>query len=130
MILLWIALGGALGALARYGLSGVAYTAFGSRLPWGTLVVNLAGCFALGVLAELASRTAAVPADVRAAVGIGFLGSLTTFSTFALETWREVERGDWLAVTGNLLLNVAGGLALVFLGVAAARLLLHWRGAL
>lgn len=122
MTWLWIAIGGALGALARYGLSGAVYQVAGSRLPWGTLAANLVGCFLLGVLTELAVATGRLPPDLRAAVGIGFLGSFTTFSTFAFETWREVERGDWLAATGNLLLNLVGGLLLVFLGIAAVRL--------
>jgi len=129
MSLLWIAVGGALGALSRYGLSGWTYGAFGSRLPWGTLAVNLVGCFLLGLLTELALRTGWVSAEIRSAVAIGFLGSLTTFSTFAVETWREIERGDWLAALANTLLNTVGGLALVIAGVVAARALLRLRGA-
>lgn len=129
MLILWIAIGGALGALARYGLSGWVYGVAGARLPWGTLAVNLAGCFLIGVLAELTLRSGWVGPQVRAGVGIGFLGSFTTFSTFAVETWREMERGDWLAAGGNLLLNTVGGLALVMLGLLTARALLSLRGA-
>jgi CrcB protein len=129
MHLLWIAVGGALGAVARYALSGWTYAGFGSRLPWGTLVVNLVGCFFLGLLTEIALRTGWVSAEVRSALAIGFLGSLTTFSTFAVETWREIERGGWAAALANALLNTVGGLAFVVAGVIAARALLRLRGA-
>lgn len=129
MVILWIAVGGALGALARYGLSGWVYGIAGSRLPWGTVAVNLAGCFLLGVVAELTLRSGWVGPQMRAGLGIGFLGSFTTFSTFAVETWRELERGDLVAAVGNLLLNVVGGLLLVVLGLLAARALLALRGA-
>ena len=130
MTLLWIALAGAAGALARYGLSGLAYAVFGTRLPWGTLVVNLSGCFALGLLSELTGRTGWVSPELRAAAAIGFLGSFTTFSTFGLESFRALEAGDWTAGAWNIGLNLLGGLLLVFLGSLAARWLLSLRGVL
>ena len=114
----------------RYGLAGLTHVAFGARLPWGTLVVNLTGCFLLGLLSELAARTGWIGAEQRAAAAIGFLGSFTTFSTFALESFRSLESGDWVAVASNIALNVAGGLMLVFLGILLARWILTLRGPL
>jgi len=130
VMLLWIAIAGALGALARYGLAGLAHVFFGARLPWGTLVVNLTGCFLLGLLSEVAARTGWVGAELRAAAAIGFLGSFTTFSTFALESFRSLEAGDWVGAASNIGLNVAGGLMLVFLGILSARWMLTLRGPL
>lgn len=130
MILVWIAVAGAAGALARYALAGIAHTLFGVRLPWGTLLVNLAGCFLLGVLSEVSSRTGWASPEVRAAAAIGFLGSFTTFSTFGLESFRSLEAGDWSGALSNIGLNVGGGLALVFLGVLTGRWLLTLRGML
>ena len=130
MILIWIAVAGAAGALARYGLSGLAHALFGARLPWGTLAVNLTGCFALGVLAEIAARTGWVSAEFRTAAAIGFLGSFTTFSTFGFESFRAIEAGDWAGAASNLGLNVGGGVLLVFLGVLSGRWLLSLRGLL
>jgi CrcB protein len=129
-MLLWIAVAGAAGALARYGLSGLAHVLFGARLPWGTLAVNLTGCFLLGLLSELAARTGWVSAELRTAVAIGFLGSLTTFSTFGLESFRALQAGDWPGMASNIGLNVGGGILLVFLGVLAARWFLTLRGPL
>ena len=129
-MLIWIAVAGAAGALARYGLSGLAHVIFGARLPWGTLVVNLTGCFALGVLSEITARTGWVSAEFRTATAIGFLGSFTTFSTFGFESFRAIEAGDWAGAASNLGLNVAGGLLLVFLGILAGRWLITLRGLL
>lgn len=123
MIFLWIALGGACGAVARYGLSEAVTAAAGDRLPWGTLAANLLGCFALGFLVEMARRSG-LDALVVQGVGVGFLGSFTTFSTFALESWSHLDRGQWTHLAANLALNVVLGVALVVAGIAAARALL------
>ena len=96
----WLAIGlaGALGALARYGLSGWVHRFAGPDFPAGTLAVNLAGCFVLGLLTELARHVGWVSPEVRVWVGIGFLGAFTTFSTFGVETFRAAEAGDWHGV--------------------------------
>jgi len=130
MAWLGIAAGGALGALARYGLSGLVHAWAGSRLPWGTLAVNLIGCFALGLLMELSRQTGWVPAEFRLVAGVGFLGAFTTFSTFGVETLLALEGGDWLGAAWNVALNVAGGLLLAFGGAVTARWLAALRGAL
>jgi len=123
MTLLGIALAGAAGTLARYGLSGLMHRLLGAAFPWGTLTVNLIGCCLLGFLLELSRQTGWVSPDFRTIAGIGFLGGFTTFSTFGVETYRAFETGDWLAATLNLLANVAGGLLLVAAGSTLARFL-------
>lgn len=125
----WLAIGvaGALGALARYGLSGWVHRFAGPGFPAGTLAVNLAGCFLLGLLTELARHVDWVSPEVRVWLGIGFLGAFTTFSTFGVETFRAAEAGDWHVVAWNIILNVVGGLALVLAGVTLARWLVQMR---
>jgi CrcB protein len=123
MILLGIALAGAAGALARYGLSGLMHRLFGAGFPWGTLAVNLIGCCLLGFLLELSRQSGWVSPEFRTIAGIGFLGAFTTFSTFGVETYRALESGDWLLASLNVLANLAGGLLLVATGSVLARFL-------
>ena len=123
MTLLGIALAGAAGALARYGLSGLMHRFLGASFPWGTLSVNLIGCCLLGFLLELSRQSGWVSPGFRAVAGIGFLGAFTTFSTFGVETWRSFESGDWLVGALNIIANVAGGLLLVVAGTSLARFL-------
>jgi CrcB protein len=130
MMLLGIALAGALGTLCRYGMSGWMQRWLGPEFPWGTLSVNLLGCLLLGLLMELARYTGWVPANLRSLVGIGFLGAFTTFSTFGFETFRAIEAGDWMAGLFNVLLNLAGGFALVAVGTGLARWMVELRGGL
>jgi CrcB protein len=123
MTLLGIALAGAAGTLARYGLSGLMHRLLGANFPWGTLSVNLIGCCLLGFLLELARQSGWVSPEFRTIAGIGFLGAFTTFSTFGFETYRACESGDWLVASLNVLANVAGGLLLVAAGSVLARVL-------
>ncbi len=116
-----IALGGALGALSRYGLDRWA-ARFGSVFPLGTLLVNVLGSFALGLIAALAAA-GRVPLldqpDLRAGLTVGFLGALTTFSTFSgqtLEAWRLGNPGLALA---NVALNVTLALGACWFGLVA-----------
>jgi CrcB protein len=121
MVYLGMAAAGAAGALARYWISLRLADWLGSGFPWGTLAVNLAGCLILGFLMELARVSAWVSPETRMIVGTGFLGALTTFSTFGLETWRALEAGDWRGAGWNVAGNLIGGLALVILGTVLAR---------
>ncbi|MBI1352838.1 MAG: fluoride efflux transporter CrcB [Acidobacteria bacterium] len=121
MMVLGIAIAGALGAVARYGVSLWALRQFGSGFPIGTLLVNLAGCFGLGFLAEVTLEDPTMSANVRAIVGTGFFGAFTTFSTFGVETFRAMEAGEWGVALTNLLVNVLLGLCLVAAGFWAAR---------
>jgi CrcB protein len=126
MTLFGIALAGAAGALARYGLAGLVHRFLGTGFPWGTLSVNLIGCCLLGFLLELSRLTGWVSPEFRTVAGIGFLGAFTTFSTFGVETYRAFEAGDWWGAALNVLANVAGGLLLVVAGGTLARALVHF----
>lgn len=109
--------GGFLGALARYGLSGMVhrqlpYTTF----PLGTLVVNLLGCLLIGVIAGLAESRQLFGPELRAFALIGILGGFTTFSTFGYESFLMLRDGEFLWTAINIGLNVILGLTLVWLG--------------
>lgn len=114
-----VALGGALGSMARYG-SVRALTPLGAWLPYGTLAVNVLGSFVAGLLYVVLTERTAAGEPWRALVMVGFLGGFTTFSAFSLETLRLVETGALLPALWNVLLTV-----LVCLGACAAGL---WLG--
>ncbi len=124
MKFLYIALGGGLGAISRYLISGC-FLRFGAGFPLGTLAVNLLGSFFLGLFMELATRTLLVPPEARWLVAVGFLGSFTTFSTFAYESHILLKEGEWLASFLNVILSVGLGLTGVKLGETLARLLVR-----
>jgi len=121
--LLLVALAGACGTLGRYALSGAAYRVFGTRFAYGTLAVNVLGSLVLGFLMQLGLVSDLVPPAVRVPVAVGFLGAFTTFSTFGYETLRYVEDGALGLASLNVALNLALGLAAVWLGFVGARLL-------
>ncbi|MGH2384356.1 MAG: fluoride efflux transporter CrcB [Candidatus Limnocylindria bacterium] len=121
MALLLIGLGGFAGAAVRYLVDLRIAAATGGGFPWGTLTINLSGSFAIGLLFALVTERAALPADWRGPLMIGFLGSYTTFSTLTLESWRMIEDGAWLAAGGNLLGSLALGMVAVIGGVAVGR---------
>ena len=125
MVLIAIGFAGALGALARYGVSLAALRWLGEDFPYGTLCVNLAGCFLLGVLAELTMEDAGLAPQTRAILGTGFLGAFTTFSTFGVETYRAMQAGAWGVAASNVAINVVGGIVLVAAGVGLASALRH-----
>lgn len=121
MTVLGVAIAGALGALARYGMSLWALRLFGSSFPFGTLIVNLIGCFCLGFIAEIALEDPGLTAKTRAIIGAGFFGAFTTFSTFGVETFRAIEGGHWGVAAANVAINVVAGLLLVSAGFFVAR---------
>lgn len=120
--LAWIASGGALGALARYGVTVWAAARFGSGFPIGTLTVNVTGSFLLGLAATLLAARADLPAATRPFFAVGFLGAYTTFSTYAFDTVSLWGRSAAPSAINALLNNVLS-LAAVVLGVAVARLI-------
>ena len=120
---LLIALGGSLGSVARYGLSTLVYQATSETFPWGTLVVNLTGCFLIGVVAEIFDA-AIVPSEWRSFVTIGFLGGFTTFSTYTLESVNLLREGELRVATVNVLTSNLSGILCVILGMYLSRFLL------
>jgi CrcB protein len=118
-----IALAGALGALARYGLDGLISRRAPTSFPWGTFAVNISGSFALGLVFVLMTERFRPDPWLRSAVTIGFFGAYTTFSTFSLETYRLVEDGAYGLAFANVLGSVAAGLAAVYAGVVIGRAL-------
>ena len=117
---LWICLAGAAGTGARYLIAVWAAQRLGSTFPYGTLVVNLIGCFAIAAFMH-AALTLGWPATTRAAVAIGFIGGLTTYSSFNYETMRLVEEGAPTTAALNLALTVVGGFMAGWLGLITAR---------
>jgi CrcB protein len=117
---LWICLAGALGTGARYLIALWAAQRFGSAFPYGTLVVNLSGCFAIAALMH-AALTLGWPPTVRAAATIGFIGGFTTYSSFNYETMRLFEEGAPATAFVNLSVTVLGGFIAGWLGLLAAR---------
>ena len=128
MTLAYVALGGALGALARYGISGWVYDRMGESFPWGTLVVNLVGCLVLGVAIRWLQVTALAP-EVRPFLTIGLLGAFTTFSTFSYETVALLQEGQWLRASLYVGGSVALGLIAMLAGMAMATALARAGGA-
>ncbi|MBN2645683.1 MAG: fluoride efflux transporter CrcB [Desulfuromonadaceae bacterium] len=121
MKLFYIGLFGGFGCLSRYWVSGVVYQWFGRSLPYGTLGVNLAGSFLLGLVMELSLRTTLLSDDLRMGICVGFMGGFTTFSTFSYETWRLLEAGNWTSAAANVVLNVLICLVAAGLGIALVR---------
>jgi CrcB protein len=111
--------------VARYLVSGWVHRLAGPAFPWGTLVVNVAGCFALGFLMGLADTRGMVSAEWRLFVGFGVLGSLTTFSTFGYETVELLRRSELALAAGSAAGNLVLGLGAVIAGAALAR---WWAG--
>jgi CrcB protein len=116
-----VALFGAIGCVSRYWLSGWTYQALGRGFPYGTLVVNVLGSFIIGLLMEFSLRSTLLPAALRTGLAIGFLGGLTTFSTFSYETFRLLEEGNFLLAAVNILTSVMVCLLFTWLGIMAAR---------
>jgi fluoride exporter len=117
--LVLIAVFGAIGTLARYGLQGVVQIKMGSTFPYGTLLINLTGCFFLGLLGQLMLNRIIVSPEMRMAIAVGFFGGYTTFSSFGWETAKMLEAGEWLWATTYIAASVVFG---VILSVAGIRL--------
>jgi fluoride exporter len=118
-----IAIAGALGALARWTLSRAGCLLLGTGFAWGTLVVNVLGCFLIGFIVHW-GMVGRLPEITRTAVTIGFLGAMTTFSTFSYETIGFLEDGRWLTASANIAANVFLCLAATVAGLVLARTIL------
>jgi CrcB protein len=117
-----IALGAAIGANLRYGLSTWAAQRLGATWPYGTFIVNVLGCLAIGVLLTLAATRLTLSEPLRLFLVTGLLGGFTTFSTFGYESFTLITRGDWLGAGLYIGGSMIVGLAAVFLGASLARM--------
>jgi len=115
-----IALFGAIGTLARYGLQGVVQIRMGSMFPYGTLLINLSGCFLLGLIGQLTLNRMLISSDLRIAIAVGFFGGYTTFSSFGWETAKTLEDGEWLRAATYVAASVFAGLLLSVAGIHLA----------
>lgn len=116
-----IAICGAAGALARFGLGGLVFRFYGGSFPLGTFVVNILGCFIFGLIWPLAEERLLISGEMRTIILVGFIGSFTTFSSLVFETGELLRDSEW----GLALLNMGGqvvvGLLALFLGMAIGR---------
>jgi CrcB protein len=119
---LWIALGSALGGMARYWCSGFVAARFGETFPWGTVLVNVLGSFLIGLVAALTAPDGRllVGAHARQFVMLGVLGGFTTFSSFSLQTLNLLHAGEWSRALANVGASVVLCLVAVWLGHVAA----------
>ena len=118
---IYIAAFGAFGCVSRYFLSGWIHDKLGWAFPWGTLSVNVVGAFIIGLTMELGMRGALIPPNLRIGLVTGFLGGLTTFSTFSYETFKLLETGKYLVAFSNVIVSVAVCLLFTWLGILAAK---------
>ena len=128
----WIAIGGAIGSMGRYGVSRVFAFWFGETFPWGTLVVNVTGSFLIGLLAGLGSDTDSrfmIAPDMRQFLLVGLCGGYTTFSSFSLQTLALIREGDMMEAGSNVVMSVVFCLVFVWLGAILAGLINHMRAA-
>ncbi|MCA3561801.1 MAG: fluoride efflux transporter CrcB [Aestuariivirga sp.] len=122
-VVLWVALGGAIGSAARYGVNVWSGRMFGAEFPWHTLIVNILGCFIMGVLTAMMALKLNMGQEARAFLTTGILGGFTTFSAFALDFAYLVERKQLAAAGGYALASVVISLLAVFAGLALIRAL-------
>jgi len=115
-----IAIFGSAGTLARYGLQGLVQIRVASTFPYGTLLVNLSGCFLLGLIGQFTLNRMVISPDWRAAIAVGFFGGYTTFSSFGWETAKMLEDGEWLRASTYVAASVVAGLLLSAAGIHLA----------
>jgi CrcB protein len=116
-----VGLAGALGTICRYAIGLWARSALGTELPYGTLIVNVVGCFLIALISELAISTTLVSPTLRLTLTTGFMGGLTTYSSFNYETTELFRTGAWGTATANLASTFLGCLLAGVAGLALAR---------
>lgn len=109
------------GGLTRYYLSGWVYNLLGRAFPYGTFAVNIIGAYMIGLIMELGLRSTLIPDTLRLGLTVGFLGGLTTFSTFSYETFSLLEEGQFMVAFVNVLASVAVCLLFTWLGIVTVR---------
>ena len=115
-----IAIFGAVGTLARYGLQGIVQVRTATTFPYGTLLVNLSGCFLLGLIGQFTLNRMVISPDWRVAIAVGFFGGYTTFSSFGWETAKMLEDGEWARASAYVGASVVVGLLLSVAGIRLA----------
>ena len=124
---LLVCLGGAIGTGLRYLTAIAAAQWFGAEFPYGTLIVNLAGGFIIGLVQELGLEALLIPDNLRLFLTTGIMGGMTTYSAFSYETVRLMEANAWSQAWINILVTTTVSLGLCFLGIAVGRGLLLLR---
>jgi fluoride exporter len=132
MAYMWVAIGGALGSMARYWVSGVVAERFGMAFPWGTLIINVGGSFVIGIVGAVAGPEGPMDARSRAFASqflmFGICGGYTTFSSFSWNTLQLMHDRQWLYAGGNILLSVMLCLIAVWLGYMLGAMLISNKG--
>jgi CrcB protein len=118
-----LALAGACGTLARYGLAGVVHRWLGGNFPWGTVVVNVLGCLLFGIVLVAGSERATISPEARLIILTGFMGAFTTFSTFVSETSQLLSGAELLIGFANIVLQLVAGSSGFFIGLAIGRII-------
>ena len=113
------------GGLTRYYLSGLVYSLLGRAFPYGTFAVNIIGAYFIGLIMELGLRSTTIPDTLRLGLTVGFLGGLTTFSTFSYETFTLLEDGEFMLAFVNVLTSVAVCLIFTWLGIISVRTIIQ-----
>jgi CrcB protein len=118
MIYLWVFLGGALGGMARYWVSGAVAKLIGKTFPWGTVIINISGSFLVVFFGTVAAEQGSLPEspDLRTFVMVGFCGGYTTVSSFALQTLSLVRNNEWRGAAANILVSIVFCVAAAWLG--------------
>lgn len=122
-ILLAVAIGGAVGSIARHYLSTGIYNVTGATFPYGILSVNVMGGLIMGIVVELGALKLNYSPEMRAFLTTGILGGFTTFSAFSLDTALLIERGDWLGTAAYIMASVALSVGALFTGLWLVRAL-------
>lgn len=117
-----LALAGALGTLARYGLAGFIHKINGTSFPWGTVAINLTGCFIAGLLWSQFEGKWHVSGETRTIVLVGFMGAFTTFSSLILETSELLRSSEWMHAAANMTIQNGLGFVVLFVGIALGRM--------
>jgi CrcB protein len=118
-----VAVAGAAGALARYGVGGLVARSQTGAFPWGTFLINVSGSFLLGLVFAVLTERVTVAPEIRTTLTIGLLGAFTTFSTFSFETFTLLEDGAWGLAAANVAASVLVGLLAVWGGITLGRAL-------
>jgi len=120
---LFAGLGGFIGTVCRFGVAGFMYKVFGDRFPYGTLAVNITGCFVIGILMTLFEDRFLIQPNLRIFLTVGILGGFTTFSTFSFETVELFKAGDFFLGSVNAVVSLFGCLAAAWVGTVLGKIL-------